>query len=210
MDVFSHGLWSSVLAQAVNKKKKERKLNPWLAAWWGVFPDVFAFTILFGWTFWQNIFGSGVSFHPAEAEPAVRDTLPIFRLTAFLYQLSHSLIIFLIALVVIVLVRHFFSGRRALSPPLPAGEGRARARSAWHTFIPWEMTAWLLHILSDIPTHSYKFYPTPFLWPISEWKFNGFSWGQWWFLLLNYSLLIIVFLLVRRKRIETPQTKNEN
>ncbi|MBI2662668.1 hypothetical protein HYX11_04380 [Candidatus Woesearchaeota archaeon] len=26
-----------------------------------------------------------------------------------------------------------------------------------------EMLAWLGHIIIDIPTHSYKFYPTPFL-----------------------------------------------
>jgi hypothetical protein len=66
--------------------------------------------------------------------------------------------------------------------------------------IPWEMGGWLVHILCDIPTHSYRFYPTPIFWPLSSWKFNGFSWGVWWFMLLNYSALFIVFLIIYFKK----------
>ncbi|HLD61109.1 MAG TPA: metal-dependent hydrolase [Patescibacteria group bacterium] len=193
MDVFSHGLWSSVLAQAANKKKKERRFNPWLAAWWGVFPDVFAFAIIFWWTLWQKLFGSGASFDPREVEPAVRSTQGVFELTPFLYQLSHSLVIFILVFGAIYTVQRL----------------RARYRGK-ATRVPWEMLAWLLHIFCDIPTHSYKFYPTPFLWPLSDIRFNGFSWGEWWFILLNYSALIIVFLLVKKKRAEKYPTKNED
>ena len=38
--------------------------------------------------------------------------------------------------------------------------------------------AWPLHILVDIPTHDATFFPTPFLWPISDFHINGISWGQ--------------------------------
>jgi hypothetical protein len=57
----------------------------------------------------------------------------------------------------------------------------------------WAMLGWLVHILIDIPTHSYQFYPTPFLWPLSSWKFNGISWGQKWFMIANYSTIVIAY-----------------
>jgi hypothetical protein len=40
-----------------------------------------------------------------------------------------------------------------------------------------ELLAWPLHILVDIPTHSSAFFPTPFLWPLSDFTINGISWG---------------------------------
>jgi hypothetical protein len=64
----------------------------------------------------------------------------------------------------------------------------------------WELGGWFLHIVIDIPTHSYEFYPTPFLWPFSELHFNGFAWGNIWFEAINYSLILIVYLLLWRKR----------
>ena len=32
----------------------------------------------------------------------------------------------------------------------------------------WEFSAWGLHIIMDVFAHSDKFFPTPFLWPLSE------------------------------------------
>ena len=142
-----------------------------------MFPDLFAFTIPFIWLFGNLIFG-GMSFadlpRPGEIEPAPQDTLPIFRLTSTLYNISHSAIIFLIVFGVVFLI---------LRRPL------------------WELGGWFIHILLDIPTHSYQFYPTPFLWPLSGWKFDGFSWGTPWFLILNYSAIIIAYWLLRRKKV---------
>ena len=60
----------------------------------------------------------------------------------------------------------------------------------------WPLTAWAIHILIDIPTHSFQFFPTPFLWPISDYKFNGISWATPWFMLLNYGALMIVFVVI--------------
>ena len=56
-------------------------------------------------------------------------------------------------------------------------------------------SAWIVHILTDIPTHSRAFFPTPFLYPLSDYTFDGFSWGQWWFMLLNYSCLLVLAIL---------------
>lgn len=62
----------------------------------------------------------------------------------------------------------------------------------------WLMWGWGFHILTDIPTHTYDFFPTPFLWPISTFKFDGFSWGQPWFIALNYASILVAYLIARR------------
>ncbi|MCE5272610.1 hypothetical protein LLH00_15120 [bacterium] len=63
-------------------------------------------------------------------------------------------------------------------------------------------SAWPLHILFDIPTHSREFFPTPFLFPISRFTVDGISWGQRWFMILNYSCLsaFSIVWLVHRHR----------
>ncbi len=63
-------------------------------------------------------------------------------------------------------------------------------------FVP--ALAWGMHILFDLPTHSREVLGTPFLWPVSDWKFPGFSWGRLWFVLLNYGAIItlIIYLFI--------------
>jgi hypothetical protein len=179
MDILSHGLWASAAAQGVNFSPRlhirlKRKLSvPW-TFFWGVFPDLFAFTAPFAWMIWQVVTGHAnfSEFRPPQ-EPAAPDTLPMFHLASSLYNISHSLVIFFVFFAVGSLVM-----RRLI----------------------WEMFGALLHILSDIPTHAYTFFPTPFLWPLSDIKVNGFSWGTPWFLLLDYSLLIVIYTLLYRKK----------
>ena len=57
----------------------------------------------------------------------------------------------------------------------------------------WEMLAWGLHVAMDIFTHSDKFFPTPFLWPISDYTFNGVSWSQPAIFFPNVALLALVY-----------------
>ena len=64
----------------------------------------------------------------------------------------------------------------------------------------WALTAWGIHIITDIPTHSTRFFPTPFLWPISDYVLNGISWGTPWFMLVNYGSLMIVFLIIAHNK----------
>ena len=47
MDIISHALWSAALFKSINLKlkKKKEKFNLWWAAFWGMFPDIFAFVI---------------------------------------------------------------------------------------------------------------------------------------------------------------------
>jgi hypothetical protein len=38
------------------------------------------------------------------------------------------------------------------------------------------MLGWLLHIAIDIPTHSFRYYATRFLWPVSDFRIDGIAW----------------------------------
>lgn len=96
---------------------------------------------------------------------ATIDSIPEYVFVG--YRFTHSLIIFLVVFVVIYyIIRE----------------------------IPWILGGWLLHILIDIPTHTREFFPTPFLWPLSDFNFSGISWGNPTFMAVNYSLLIIIYL----------------
>jgi hypothetical protein len=93
-----------------------------------------------------------------------------------LYNISHSLSVWLLIFILIWLI----------------------LRRPW-----WPILGAILHILIDIPSHEANFFPTPFLWPWSDFTVNGYSWAHPIFLVVNYSLLVIVyglwFLWKRRK-----------
>lgn len=93
----------------------------------------------------------GVLAHPSwgSGQHPPEAMIPTFVHTAYHY--THSLVIFALVFGLVTLIR-----RR---PYLP-------------------LLAWPLHILVDIPTHSDRFFATPFLWPISDFHINGISWSQ--------------------------------
>ena len=64
------------------------------------------------------------------------------------------------------------------------------------------LLVWALHIIIDIPTHSLELFPTPFLWPISDFKINGIPWDNSIILIPNIALLIILyaFWIFQRKK----------
>lgn len=173
MDIISHALWAAAVGKAAQPKLK-RKLNFWVTAWWGAFPDLFAFTVPFIWMGVEMISGraSAFRFHPESNEPPSSELSSIYNLASSLYNVSHSLFMFVMAFGV-----------------------------AWLLLkrIPWEMGGWLLHILMDMPTHTYEFFPTPIFWPFSAYKFSGIHWAQWWFLILDYSALLLVFYFARKR-----------
>ncbi len=61
------------------------------------------------------------------------------------------------------------------------------------------MLAWPLHILVDIPTHTERFFPTPFLWPFSDITVSGIPWSDPRIfipnVLLLFSLYVWIFLV---------------
>ncbi len=62
-------------------------------------------------------------------------------------------------------------------------------------YIAYTFLAWGLHILFDIFTHKRNYFPTPILWPLSNFKFSGISWRDKKFMLLNYVVLIFLYLI---------------
>lgn len=82
------------------------------------------------------------------------------------YNTTHSLIVFGLAFVAIWLARR--------KPPLL-------------------LLAWGLHVLIDIPTHSLRLFPTPFLWPVSSLKVDGIAWRSPVILVPNVLLLLVVY-----------------
>lgn len=169
MDILAHTLWAGAGAKAINLKKEKTVKVGW-AAFFGVFPDLFAFTLSFTWYFAASIFSFIPPIgpmHPGITEPPNPDTVFVMRLTHELYNYSHSLMIFLAVFLLVWI---------------------------WRKRPMWELGGWLLHILIDIPSHSYAFYPTPFLWPFSDYKFNGYSWAHPMFMAVNYSLLLITYI----------------
>jgi len=164
MDIFAHGLWAGAAGAAANRKLAKRLPMPWIV-WWGLFPDLFAFSPTFVLMFWLHWFGNP----PAPLSRfgrGVRELLPEFLQPQNLYLLSHSLVVFGVVLGATWLMR-----RRTALVLLP----------------------WALHVLMDIPTHRAGRFGTPFLWPLSDYRFDGISWGQQWFMILNYSALAICY-----------------
>ncbi len=181
MDIFAHGLWTGALYAGINKTQKT-SLNPKLAAFWGIFPDLFAFGILFFFAALGSLFGplpfvGDVSFQtlpgPQAIEPLRPDTLRIFNWSVALYYISHSLVI---------CAAVFFLAWLFFRHPV------------------WELGGWFFHILIDIPTHTYGFFPTPFFWPISDVRVSGISWATPWFLAVNYIGILLVYLWLWRRK----------
>jgi membrane-bound metal-dependent hydrolase YbcI (DUF457 family) len=65
----------------------------------------------------------------------------------------------------------------------------------WKKF-PWFLLGWGLHIAVDIFSHSREFYPTPFLFPFSDYNVNGVSWAHPIFMAINYGLLFIFYIFI--------------
>lgn len=162
MDTLSHGLWGSIFFG-----RKLRK-DFWMAFLFGVLPDILSFGIYTVGT-WVGIFE-----HPDFSSGKHPDPSMIPAFVHHSYDVTHSLVIFLVVFGIVWMVR-----RR----------------------IYWPMLAWPLHILYDIPTHSADFFPTPFLWPLSDFYIYGTSWGQPWIFFPNWiALLFCLYWFFLRPR----------
>lgn len=164
MDILAHGLWAGAAGAAANLKlKKKVRFLPTVL--WGMFPDAFAFLPLFSVFILYGSFGEPINRRLLFSR-ALRQVLPEFWWPEALYQLSHSLVVFLIVFLLVWLL---------LRRPVLA------------------LVGWPLHVLMDIPTHGAGVFGTPFLWPLSAYRFSGFWWSRRWFMILNYTLLAAVY-----------------
>jgi hypothetical protein len=88
-----------------------------------------------------------------------------------LYAIGHSLLVFVLVFSIMVLL-----ARRVVV----------------------EVLGWLLHILLDIPTHSFSYYATRFLWPVSDFRVDGIAWWTPWFWACTYVALGIIYVALWR------------
>lgn len=90
-----------------------------------------------------------------------------------LYSIGHSLIIFGTVFVLVWIFRK--------KPYIP-------------------LFAWGFHVFLDIFTHGLDFFPTPFLWPLSDYRFAGYSWGHPVIFVPNVLLLATAYGIWAWKR----------
>ncbi len=55
--------------------------------------------------------------------------------------------------------------------------------------------AWSFHIFLDMFTHSTAFFPTPFLWPFSDYRIDGISWGHPYIFFTNVAFLVLIYVV---------------
>lgn len=161
MDIFSHGLWGGA---AFGRRSRG---DYFLVFVLSVLPDVLAEGVMFS-----------LAFLKLEGMPSLKDGHPdILDFPVYaqnLYNMTHSLIVFLVFFFIVWFVR-----KRPLYP----------------------LAAWALHIIIDIPTHSLELFPTPFLWPISDYRFDGIGWNNPIIMVPNLILLAAIYgIWIYRKR----------
>ena len=88
-----------------------------------------------------------------------------------LYNFSHSLIISIIFILIVYKINREIS---------------------------FTMLAWPFHILLDFFTHSIVFFPTPILWPISNYRFDGIPWSNSYIMITNIVCIFLIFIYSRR------------
>jgi len=103
----------------------------------------------------------------------VPENLPSY--IPFLYEITHSLVLVFVVFLIIYLFK--------------------KKIYIW-------MLGWPLHILVDIPSHSKDFFPTPFLYPLSDFTIGGISWTNPYMFFSNWILLIILFGILYRKELK--------
>ncbi len=167
MDILAHTLWANAGARVANKKLEKKGNSLRIHPLWTGFWGVFPDFFAFTIPFAISIFGLLTG--KLTFDSLSHHHLPGgFDLAHTLYQYSHSLVIWATVFLIVWLI---FKRPR------------------------YELLGWALHILIDIPSHAAEFFPTPFLFPISDYKFlHGISWGNQWYMIINYSLLLLVFL----------------
>ena len=151
MDTLSHALWG--------KGVFGYRGRPYWSLFFGALPDLFSFGLYF-------IISLLFSPHNINFGKPKLNEIPDY--VFYLYDITHSLII---ALIFIVLV-YFFIKKD----------------------IAFAMLAWPLHIMLDFPFHTADFFPTPILWPIFDIRFDGISWSKPYVWFSNITGIIILYI----------------
>ncbi|MDO8492737.1 MAG: metal-dependent hydrolase [bacterium] len=168
MDILSHGLYGSIAFGRRNRR------NFWIAFFFGIAPDFFSFGLFFIQRLFEWETGGVIQNGPPDPS-----TIPAY--VGSLYNVTHSLVVFAVVFAVVWFIQHLFA--------------RKQIGAGFICRIPFmPMLAWPLHILVDIPTHGSQFFPTPFLWPVSDFYINGISWGSPYIFIPNVILITVLYI----------------
>lgn len=180
MEILAHTLWTTAAARKANaiakKKGKLYQLNLAWTAFWGIFPDLFAFTIPFFIAFYKIIVGQQ-QFSFLRTSHQVTNG---FTLAHTLYQYSHSIVIWaLVFLFIWALLRR---------PPW--------VLFGWLLHILIDIPS---HSMTFFPT-PFLFPISKYVFPY------GIAWSNIWFMIVNYLALAIVWGTILVKKYRKPKT----
>ena len=129
----------------------------------------------FGLVFASGVFTRGLDFFSGLGHPPDHSLIPAYVYS--LYNATHSLTVFAAVFALVWIVR----GRPFM-----------------------ELGAWGLHIAVDIFTHSEAFFPTPFLWPLSDAHVDGVPWSDPRIFFGNVALLAATYAWFWFRRRKAP------
>ena len=181
MDVVSHAIWGRHLTHG--------RLNWKVAAIMAVLPDLLAFIPS---TIVQILSGKA---RVDIDENSVTSDLP--SIAWQMYQISHSLVwTFVLFLCIWGTLEYVL--KKQQGELLKAGkylQCEMKPRTAATLII----IPWVYHILIDMPTHTLRFFPTPFLMPFSDFMIDGIMWSTWWVWGLNVIAIIVVWHILNQR-----------
>ena len=174
MDILAHGLWAGAAAMAIAPSRRPpRAIWIWTVVL-AVMPDLGHMLPVTGWA--MTTLSSADWWQYATALPGREPPMPeaVGWLAHHVHCVLHSAIC--------------------------AGVVTALVWWRWRVF--WlPLLGWWLHIVIDVFTHSAEFFPSPVLYPLTYWGFDGWAWNQPAALMLNYIALAGVWGLLVRARI---------
>ena len=167
MDILAHTLWTTATARKGNiegeKKNKKFKVNLYWTAFLGIFPDLFAFTLPFIFSFYKVITGQQV-FGSFNTRHQVADG---FNLSHTLYQYSHSLALWLLVFLIVWLIF-----KRPIWELL-----------GWGLHILIDIPS---HSVLFFPT-PFLFPISTYVFPY------GIAWSNIYFMIINYTALVLLW-----------------
>lgn len=174
MDIIAHGLWAGLGVRWLTRDKPVSTKLAAASIGLSMLPDVVHMLPLGLWA----AFGDGSLdqlMAYATAIPGAEPDMP-----HWLHQWSHHLHCLLHSAVI--------------------AAAATLASWRWRSKLWLPLAGWWLHIVIDVFTHSNDFYPVPVLYPITYQGFDGVAWNTPWFMLLNYTALLLGWWLVGRRK----------
>ena len=181
MDVVSHAIWGRHLTHG--------RLNWKVAAAMAVIPDLLAFV--------PSAIVQLLSGKPRVEIDETTQTSDLPSIAWQMYQISHSLVwTFVLFLCIWGALEYIMKKQQRellKSGKYLQAEMKPRA-AATLLIIPW-----ISHIIIDMPTHTHRFFPTPFLMPFSDFMIDGIMWSTWWVWGLNVIAIIVVWKFLNHR-----------